>query len=108
MMCITYVGRSGGDYFDLFHVLSEDDERPVLEILVSPDNVIWIAGVTGLSVPRETDGRVHRHRDAQLEEHGIDTEYVCLGSVAAFVRPRIAELMARVYVPTTSQRRSTQ
>lgn len=99
-MDITYVGKSEGDYFDLFHYLS-DGNRPVMEILVSPDNVIWIAGTGGygVGVPQETKGVVHRHTDDELEAVGIDTEYVCLGAIAAYVVPRIATLMARVYCP---------
>lgn len=99
---ITYVGKSDGDYFDLFHYLS-DGNRPVLEILVSPDNEIYVAGVGGYGqlVPQLTKGTVHRHTDEQLEQAGIDTEYVCLGAVASYVVPRIATLMARVYCPDT-------
>lgn len=103
-MDITYVGKSNGDYFDLFHYLS-DGNRPVMEILVSPDNVIWIAGTCGygVGVPQETKGRVHRHTDDELEAAGIDTAYVCLGAIAAYVVPRIATLMARVYCPTSEK-----
>jgi hypothetical protein len=95
---ITYVGKSEGDYFDLFHFMADGD-RPVLEILVSPDNKIWVAGMTGLSIPQETKGTVHRHKDDEFEAVGIDTEHVCLGSIAGYVVPRIATLMARVYCP---------
>lgn len=104
---ITYVGKSEGGYFDLFHMLADGDDsdgsnrRPVLEILVSPDDRIWIAGVGGygVAVPRETGGVAHRHRDEDLEAAGIDTEYVCLGAVMAYVIPRVASLMARAYCP---------
>lgn len=103
---ITYVGKSEGDYFDLFHLLADgdangDNRRPVLEILVSPDDKIWIAGVDGHGngIPQETNGEVHRHTDDQLEAAGIDTQYVCLGAVASYVVPRIATLMGRVYCP---------
>jgi len=101
-MDITYVGKSEGDYFDLYHYLS-DGGRPVMEILVSPDDKIWVAGCGGFGqgVPQETKGTIHRHTDEQLEAVGIDTAYVCLGSVAAYVVPRIATLMARVYCPDT-------
>lgn len=99
-MDITYVGKSEGDYFDLFHFVADGD-RPVLEILVSPDDKIWVAGAGGYGqlVPQETKGTVHRHKDEQLEAAGIDTEHVCLGSISGYVVPRIATLMARVYCP---------
>jgi hypothetical protein len=98
---ITYVGKSDGDYFDLFHVIV--DGRPVMEILVCPENTVWVAGVSGfgVAVPQQTAGVVHRHRDEWFEQNGIDSEHVCLGSIRAFVVPRIASLMARVYCPTT-------
>lgn len=102
---ITYVGKSEGDYFDLFHLLAdgtdESTRRPVMEICISPDNEIYVSGVNGYGVlvPMLTKGKVHRHTDAELEQAGIDTEYVCLGSVMAYVKPRIATLMARVYCP---------
>ena len=94
------MGRSEGDYFELFHYLADGD-RPVLEILVDPDMRIWVAAVTGLSVPQVTDGLTHRHVDAEFEALGIDTTYTCLGGIAAYVRPRIADLMARVYCPAS-------
>jgi len=101
-MDITYVGRSEGDYFDLYHFLA-DGQRPVLEILIDPANAIWVAGVTGLSVPQVTKGQVHRHTDEELAaaigEDNATT--ICLGSIAAYVVPRIATLMARVYCPVT-------
>lgn len=109
---ITWVGKSEGDYFDLYHLLADGDSdghnrRPVLEVLVSPDNKIWIAGCAGygVPVPQETNGKVHRHVDAVLAEHiGEDnaTE-ICIGSVAQYVLPRIATLMARVYCPATEK-----
>ena len=100
MSDITYVGKSDGDYFDLFHYMS-DGNRPVLEILVDPSDKIWVSGVGGygVAVPQETKGQAHRHTDEQLEAAGIDTEHVCLGAIAAYVQPRIATLMARVYCP---------
>jgi len=100
MADITYVGKSEGDYFELFHYLA-DGNRPVLEILVSPDDKIWISGVDGHGngIPQETKGEAHRHTDDELEAVGIDTKYVCLGAVAAYVVPRIATLMGRVYCP---------
>jgi hypothetical protein len=105
---ITYVGKSDGDYFDMFHYLADDQSekrdgsqrRPVMEILVDPTDSIWVCGVNGLSIPQPTKGTVHRHTDEQFEAAGIDASYVCLGSVAAYVVPRIATLMARVYCPT--------
>lgn len=97
-MDITYVGKSNGDYFEVFHYLADGD-RPVMEILVCPDDKIWISATNGLSIPQETKGAVHRHVDEQLEAAGIDTEYVCLGAIAAYVVPRIGTLMARVYCP---------
>lgn len=107
---ITYVGRSEGDYFDLYHVMTDVDEhgdeslnesRPMLEVLVDPDCAIWVAGVSGygISVPVRTSGRAHRHIDPELEAAGIDTSIICLGSVGAYVRPRVGTLMARVYCP---------
>jgi hypothetical protein len=97
---IMYVGKSEGDYFELFHYLA-DGNRPVLEILINPDNEIWVAGVSGFGVgiPQLTKGTVHRHKDEQLEDAGIDTEHVCLRAIASYVVPRIATLMARVYCP---------
>lgn len=106
---ITYVGKSDGDYFELFHLLADgtngENRRPVLEIAVSPDDKIWVAGVGGygVGVPQETKGVVHRHKDEGFEDLGIDTEHVCLGSVMAYVVPRVATLMARVYCPATSK-----
>lgn len=97
-MDITYVGKSDGDYFELFHFLA-DGGRPVLEILVDPEDKIWISGVTGLTIPQVTNGEVHRHKDDEFEAVGIDTQHVCLGAIAAYVVPRVATLMARVYVP---------
>lgn len=106
---ITYVGKSEGDYFDLYHLLADDqspkrdgsERRPVLEVLVCPENKIWVAGVTGLSVPQETHGRVHRHTDAELAKHigEANATEICLGAVAAYVIPRAVTLMARVYCP---------
>jgi hypothetical protein len=101
-MDITYVGKSEGSYFDLFHYLA-DGNRPVLELLVCPENKIWIAATTGLSVPQETKGVVHRHKDEELEAAGVDTEYICHGSIAAYVVPRIGTLMARVYCPAATK-----
>lgn len=100
MSDITYVGASEGDYFELFHLLSDGD-RPVMEILVDPYDRIWIAGVEGygVAVPQLTDGTIHRHADEELETHGINTRFICLGAVMAYVVPRAAELMARVYCP---------
>lgn len=105
---ITYVGKSEGDYFELFHLMADgasdgSNRRPVMEVLVSPDDKIWISGVDGYGVivPQETKGTVHRHKDDELEAAGVDTEHVCLGAVMAYVVPRIATLMARVYCPAT-------
>lgn len=98
MTDITYVGRSEGDYFDLFHYIADGD-RPVMELLVDPDCNIWIAGVTGLSIPQDTGFRVHRHRDPELEEHGIDTEHVCMASLVVRTELNIIDWLARVYVP---------
>ena len=103
---ITYVGKSDGDYFDLYHMLADGDSdgqnrRPVMEILVDPENHIWVCGINGLSIPQVTKGKVHRHTDPELAPIiGDDnaTE-VCLGSIAQYVVPRIATLMARVYCP---------
>ena len=84
---ITYVGSSEGDYFELFHLLADGNSdgtnrRPVLEILISPDNKIWIAGVEGHGngIPQETKGEVHRHTDAVLAaELGYDNAtHVCM------------------------------
>jgi hypothetical protein len=107
-MDVTYVGKSDGDYFDLFHYLDGEGE-PVLEIAVCPDMKIWIAGVRGfgVAVPQETSGRAHRHRDEWFEKNGIDTSYVCLGSIAAYVKPRIATLMGRVYCPSHKNTEAT-
>lgn len=106
---ITYVGKSEGDFFELFHMLADDiseardgsERRPVMEILIDPNDNIWISGVDGygVPVPQMTHGKVHRHTDPELEEAGIDTEHVCQGAIAAYVVPRIATLMARVYCP---------
>lgn len=107
---ITYAGKSEGDYFDLFHLMADgssdgENRRPVLEILISPDDKIWIAGVDGygVMVPQETNGKVHRHTDEEFEAKGIDTEYVCLGAVAGYIVPRIATMMARVYCPKAKE-----
>ena len=97
-MDIVYVGKSDGDYFELFHYLA-DGGRPVMEILIDPENKIWVSGMTGLSIPQVTKGEVHRHTDEYFEIAGIDSEYICLGSIAAYVVPRIGTLMARVYCP---------
>jgi hypothetical protein len=108
---MMYVGRSEGDYFEVFHYLADDQSkerdgsgnRPVLEILVCPENKIWIAGVNGLSIPQETNGRAHRHIDPQLEDAGIDTEHVCIASIIKYIVPRAATMMARVYCPVSTQ-----
>lgn len=92
-MDVTYVGKSEGDYFDLFHFLADGD-RPVLEVLVDPYDQIWICGVTGLSIPQVTLGKTHRHSIVD----GVEP-VICLKSVATYVVPRIATLMARVYCP---------
>jgi hypothetical protein len=94
-MDITYVGKSDGDYFDLYHFLA-DGNRALLEILVSPDMSIWIAGVGGfgIAVPQLTKGVAHSHSIVE----GIEP-VVCLKSVAGYVIPRISTLMGRVYVP---------
>lgn len=101
-MDITYVGESDGDYFSLFHLLADGD-RPVLEILVDPYDQLWVAGMTGLSIPQQTAGTVHRHCDESLAEAiGRDNAtHICLGSIAAYVRPRVVDLLARVYCPET-------
>lgn len=108
---ITYVGRSEGDYFELFHLMADGEtgtglyRRPVLEILVDPTNSIWIAGVGGYGVlvPQITDGRAHRHQDEEFEALGIDTNHVCLGSIVAYIIPRVATFMARVYCPAPAR-----
>lgn len=111
---ITYAGQSDGGTFELFHLMADGDSdgqnrRPVLEILVDAEDKIWVAGVPSATVglpatlPQVTKGTVHRHTDEQLEVAGIDTSYVCLGAVAAYVVPRIATLMARVYCPVIKQ-----
>lgn len=98
-MDITYVGTSGGGSFELYHFLA-DGNRPVLEILVDRDDKIWICKI-GEDMPQVTKGEVHRHLNEELAPViGVEnaTE-VCLGSIAAYVVPRIATLMARVYCP---------
>jgi len=92
-MDLTYVGKSAGDYFDLFHFLA-DGNRPVLEVLVDPEDTIWICGVNGLSIPQETKGKAHRHEIVEGVE-GV----ICLKAVATYVIPRAPALMARVYCP---------
>lgn len=92
-MDITYVGKSEGDYFDLYHLLSDGD-RPVLEVLVDPDNAIWVCGMNGLSVPQVTNGKAHRHEIAP----GLEP-MICLKSVAQYIVPRGVTMMARVYFP---------
>lgn len=106
---ITYVGKSEGDYFELFHLLADGDasgsgRRPVMEVLVDPEDKIWVSGVAGygVTVPQETKGTVHRHTDEELEAAGIDSQHVCLGAVMSYVVPRVATLMARVYCPATT------
>lgn len=98
---ITYVGRENDT--DVFHVLADGDSdganrRPVLKVLVDDTDRIWVAAI-GESLPILTRGEAHRHMDEELERSGIDTRYVCLGSVVAYVGPRIVTLMARVYCP---------
>lgn len=101
-MDVTYVGKSEGDYFELFHYLADGD-RPVLEILVDPESRVWIAGVTGLSIPQDTGKKVHRHRDEELEAHGIDTEHVCTGGITIITALNIVDWMARVYCPKAKE-----
>ena len=111
---ITYVGKSDGDYFDLYHLLADGDSngqnrRPVMEILIDPFDQIWVCGVNGLSIPQVTKGKVHRHTDHELAEAiGDDnaTE-ICLGAVVNYVHPRIATLMARVYCPQEKKEDNT-
>lgn len=97
---VTYVGESDGDYFSLYHMLA-DGGRPVMEILVDPDDQIWICGTTGLSIPQQTVGTAHRHRDDDLAPiiGEVNATTICLGSIMAYVRPRALDLMARVYCP---------
>lgn len=104
---ITYVGQSEGNYFTLYHYLA-DGGRPVMEILVDPDNEIWIAGVTGLSIPQRTGFHVHRHRDHELEEFGIDTEHICIGSLNVVTSLHIIDFMARVYAPAPQNAEETK
>lgn len=105
---ITYVGKSEGESFDLFHYLA-DGNRPVLEILVDSDDKIWIAAVPTeygpllATLPQQTKGEAHRHTDEQLAQAiGFENATtICIGAIAAYVVPRIATLMARVYCPAT-------
>lgn len=92
-MDLTYVGKSDGDYFELFHFLA-DGNRPVLEVLVAPDDIIWVSGVHGMMMPQSTKGKAHRHAPAE----GLEP-VICLKSLALYVAPRIATLMGRVYCP---------
>lgn len=98
-MDITYEGVSQG--WEKFYFRADGD-RPVLEILIPGNDRIYVASVKdGDPVVYETMGMVHRHTDEALEAAGIDTQYICLGSVKSYVVPRIATLMARVYCPST-------
>jgi len=97
---VSYVGKSEGDYFDLYHVVVED--RPVLEILIDPEHYVWIAGMTGLSVPQQTGVRIHTHTDPEFEAAGIDTEMICFGGLVALAHLHGITWMARVYVPQTT------
>jgi hypothetical protein len=109
---ITYAGKSEGDAFDLYHLMADGDSdgqnrRPVLEILVDSDDHIWVAAIPTVygpllaTLPQQTKGKVHRHTDHELaaaigEDNATE---ICLGAVAAYVLPRVATLMARVYCP---------
>lgn len=107
---ITYHGSSEGGTFEVFYLMADGDSdgqnrRPVLEVLVDRDDKIWIAAVQSpyvpavSTLPQVTNGTVHRHTDEDLEAAGVDSACVCLGAVMAYVFPRIATLMARVYCP---------
>lgn len=116
---LHYVGKSDGDFFDVFEYLADGksdgtQSRPVLEVLVAPDDKIWVAGVTTanglpLHVPQETNGRVHRHPLDELDDETAfmlnvsdsvePTSGICVASLYVYVYPRLATLMGRVYCP---------
>lgn len=114
---IDYVGTNPLGY-DEFHLMADgnsdgSDRRPVLEIYVAQDNKIWIAGVEKPETFQATNGTVHRHDMDEIA--AVDPEMatmmdlcgavhngICMGALTAYVIPRIATLMARVYVPKVS------
>jgi hypothetical protein len=113
---IDYVGTNLR--YDEFHLMADgnsdgSDRRPVLEIYVAQDNKIWIAGVEKPETFQATNGEVHRHDMDDIAAADPETAMlmdlcgavhngICMGALTAYVIPRIATLMARVYVPKVS------
>lgn len=117
---LHYAGESDGGSFHLFHYLADGksdgtDSRPVLEVLVDSDDRIWVAGIATddapllVTLPQRTNGSVHRHPLGELDDETAvmlnvtgsvePVSGICVSSVYAYVYPRIATLMARVYCP---------
>lgn len=117
---LHYVGKSEGDVFALFHYCADgksdgSHSRPVLEVLVDDEDQIWVAAIPTKftpflgTMPQRTNGSAHRHPLNQLDvETAMDlsitgyvepTTGICVASVLAYVHPRLATLMGRVYCP---------
>lgn len=111
---IDYVGTNPLGY-DEFHLMADgnsdgSDRRPVLGIYVDTDDRIWISGVSDALNFQSTNGTVHRHdmdeiaaadpeMATMMDLCGAVHNGICMGALAAYVVPRVATLMARVYVP---------
>ena len=104
---ITYVGK-GENAADLFHCIA-DGNRPVMTIAVDIHDCIWIGPVNAKpSQMQKTKGVVHRHPLDESDEIlsqailGVPATDVCSGSIAQYIVPRTATMMARVYCPQVS------
>jgi hypothetical protein len=101
---LEYVGK-GENNSDIFHCIA-DGNRPVLEIAVDVQDNIWIGrvGVSGFQM-QMTKGKIHRHPLDESDEIlsqaliGEPPTDVCVDSIAQYIVPRIATMMARVYCP---------
>jgi len=104
---IKWIRRDSG--WHTFHMLA-DGNRPVLAMFVNendPELVIWVGDPRLAHLIKETWtgaqqtlGRAHTH--PKIDESGVTT-IVCIGSIASYVLPRIATLMARVYLPADAE-----
>lgn len=104
-MDIVYVGASGTDH--LIHFLADGD-RPILEIYVDEKDVVdeqdgqqmLRIRINGIGRPLDDiqPTRGTTHTLAKIDENGVETR-ICVTCLARYIVPRIATMLARVYVP---------
>lgn len=97
---LEYLGVHGGDH--VFNGMADGD-RPVIVIYVKDsddDDEQLPIRINGVGNPPDDVQETHgiTHMTAEITDDGV-TRMPCIKCIAGYMIPRIATMMARVYIP---------